>query len=212
MRSQLGSTADRALVHRMGVFQTTYSETILQDYSTSDITWIFAIQLALMWLPGPLFGRLIDTYGPVPVLCPCAALAIFGLGITSVATKYYQILLAQGIVLGMGSGGVFTTSIVCVGQWFVRRRGLATGIASVGSSLGGIIFPIFFVRVSEKVGFAGAIRYSTLIIGVLLLTSSFMIRGRLPRRKWDPNHKWLDLSLFKQKQFTLYTAGSFLVM
>jgi hypothetical protein len=128
---------------------------------------------------------------------------------TSLAKEYYQIFLAQGLGFGIGAGGVFTTSIVCVGQWFNRKRGLAVGIATCGSSLGGVIF---LNRVIDSVGFFGAVRYTALFVGVLLAASCLMVRARLPSKKWNSKLPWLDVTLLKQKQFALYTFGSFLVM
>lgn len=165
-----------------------------------------------MWALGPLYGRILDTYGSTPVLIPCSILCIFSLCMTSLANEYYQIFLAQGLGFGIGAGGVFTTSFVCVGQWFVKRRGLAIGIASCGSSLGGVIFPIFLDRMVKNVGFYGAVRYTALLVGIVLVASCVLVKGRLPRKAWNRETPWFDITLFKQKQFAFYTLGCFLVM
>ena len=58
------------------MFQIYYREATLHHYSPSQISWIFAVQLALMWAPGPLYGRVVDTYGAAPVLYPGALLCL----------------------------------------------------------------------------------------------------------------------------------------
>lgn len=165
-----------------------------------------------MWAPGPLYGRVIDTYGPAPVLYPGCVLAVLGLCMTSLAHEYYQVFLAQGLCFGLGAGAIFTSAMVCVGQWFVRRRGLAAGIATSGSSLGGVIFPIFLHRVMTGVGFFVAVRYAALFVGILLAVACLLVRRRLPGKEWDGNAKWMDVRLLRETSFAAYTFGCFCVM
>ncbi|RDK38383.1 putative MFS transporter [Aspergillus phoenicis ATCC 13157] len=196
----------------IGVFQTVYEETTLKEYSPSDISWIFTVELCLMWALGPIYGRILDTYGPAPVLYPCSFLCVLSLCMTSLAHEYYQIFLAQGLTFGLGAGGVFTTASVCVGQWFIRRRALAMGIATCGASLGGVVFPLFLEKVIKIVGFHGAVRYTALFIGILLALACLMVRARLPQRKWDREARWFDFAVFKQKQPLLFVIGCFFAM
>ncbi|KAE8157566.1 putative MFS transporter [Aspergillus tamarii] len=196
----------------IGVFQTNYEDSRLKGYDPSEISWIFTLELCLMWALGPIYGHVLDTYGPAPVLYPCSFLCVFSLCMTSLAHEYYQIFLAQGLAFGLGAGGVFTTAMVCTGQWFIRRRGLAVGIATSGASLGGVIFPIFLDQLINKVGFDGAVRYTALFIGVLLVLACLMIKARLPRKKWDNSSKWFDLAFFKQIQPLFLTLGCFFSM
>ncbi|KAJ5128038.1 hypothetical protein N7448_008817, partial [Penicillium atrosanguineum] len=208
----LGLFATLGFLNAIGIFQTTYQETLLKDYSSSDISWIFTVQLALIWAPGSLFGRIVDTYGPRPVMLPCTFLCLFSLCMTSLSTEYYQIILAQGIGYGLGAGGIFTTCLICVSQWFVKQRGLAMGITVAGSSIGGVVFPFFLQLVMEDVGFNGMVRYTALFIGIALVGAFFLLSARLPPKKWDSEMAWFDFTLFKNRGFAFYALGSYFVM
>ncbi|KAE8340295.1 hypothetical protein BDV24DRAFT_175380 [Aspergillus arachidicola] len=163
----------------IGIFQTTYQETLLKDYSSSDISWIFTIQLAPIWAPGSLFGLII--------------------------------ILAQGIGYGLGAGGIFTTSLVYVSQWFVKQRGLALGTTVAGSSRG-VVFPFFLRLVMEDVNFNGMVRYTALFIGIALVGAFFLLSACLPPKKRDPETTWIDFKLFKNRGFAFYALGSYFVM
>ncbi len=79
-------------------------------------------------------------------------------------------------------------------------------------STGGVIFPFFVNRVIEDVGFGGAMRYTALLIGILLAVATFLVKARLPSKKWNRDLKWFDFRLLMDKMFGLYTVGAFLVM
>jgi hypothetical protein len=56
---------------------------------------------------GPVFGGIIDSHGPRLVLAFGSVIHIFGLIMMSIARKYYQVLLAQGICSSIGTSAIY---------------------------------------------------------------------------------------------------------
>lgn len=121
-------------------------------------------------------------------------------------------MVSQGLLFGLAAGGLYTASLVSIGQWFNRNRGLVAGIAACGGSLGGIIYPAFLDLAMEHTNFYVGMRYTAGLIGISLLLSLFLARERLPTRDWDSNAKWFDLTLFRQRHYLYFVIGTFLVM
>lgn len=55
---------------------------------------------------------------------------------TSLGTSYYQIFLAQGVVVGLGAGCLFVPSVAIVSTYFTSKRALMTGFTAAGGSIG----------------------------------------------------------------------------
>ncbi|MBP1747280.1 MAG: sugar phosphate permease [Deltaproteobacteria bacterium] len=79
------------------------------------------------------------------------------------------------LITGMGNGGSYIPVMALPAAWFVvRKRGLGTGIATVGTGIGlslaGIILPYFIVNYGQ-VGW----RYAWYAMGVIVFAGSFIV-------------------------------------
>lgn len=81
---------------------------------------------------GPIFDA---GYMRVLVIVGASA-SVFGMMMTSICTEYWQIILAQGIVVGFGAGCMLLPSVAVMPQYFTTRRAFATGVGAAGSSIG----------------------------------------------------------------------------
>ncbi|KAH7358492.1 riboflavin transporter MCH5 [Plectosphaerella cucumerina] len=118
-------------------------------------------------------------------------------------------MLTFGVLHGFGASLLFTPSIAAVGHWFRERRGLATGVASTGGSLGGIAFPLALHALFDRVGFAWAVRIVAFICLVLCGAANLLIRTRLPPARDATPHP--DLRILRDPAFALTTVGVFLL-
>ncbi|RJE19832.1 Major Facilitator Superfamily [Aspergillus sclerotialis] len=127
------------LANSYGAFETYYIDTYLTTSTPSAISWIGSIQLFLTMFVGVLAGRILDAGYLRPLLIGGSVIQVFGMFMTSLSTEYWQVLLAQGICAGLGSGLLGLTSVAVIPLYFERRKMLATGIAATGSSLGSFV-------------------------------------------------------------------------
>lgn len=90
----------------------------------------------LLVFGGVAAGPLYD-YGYLRALVSTGSfLVVLGMMMTSLCTTYWQVMLAQALVVGLGSGCLFVPSIAILPTYFSTKRALAQGIAASGSSLG----------------------------------------------------------------------------
>lgn len=193
----------------IGVFQEYYETGPLASYSTSTISWITATEVWAMIFFGLIFGRVFDVYGPRWLLAIGTVVYIFGLMMTSLATQYYQIFLAQSICAGIASSACFNASMTSVVSWFFRRRAAAFGIMASGSSLGGFVMPIMIEQLIPKIGFGWTMRVVAFIFLALLLIACATVKNRLPPRP-KPLVFWDYIGGFTEAPYALVLAGLFM--
>jgi MFS family permease len=153
--------------------------TVENGWSRSAVSLAASINLIVYALVGISAGRLLDRIAPRWIATAGAATGAAGLFLCTVARTPMELYLAYGVLYGIGSAWTGTVPVTSsVGKWFVRKRGLAIGISSMGVSLGSItLIPtaaLVMERFSWKAGF--------LFIGLALLVPGVLIAQLLLRR------------------------------
>ncbi|KAJ3499815.1 hypothetical protein NLG97_g22 [Lecanicillium saksenae] len=199
------------LLNSFGTFQAYYGTNVLHSHSASDISWIGSIQLFLLFIGGLAFGPIFDTKGSKILFIPGTVLFSLSLMLVSICRQYYQFILAQSLLFGIGDAMLFYPTISAISHWFNKRRGLALGIVVAGSSLGGMAWPLIIERLIRGVGFGWALRIVGFLSLALLAPACFMVVPRLPPRKGGLDPQEMNLT-FKDGTFWLLVAGMLLVM
>lgn len=128
---------------------------------------------------GPLIGRLMDKTGPRTVMELGTVLMGAGLLLAPLTTQPWHLYLTIGVLVGIGS--------ICLGysgqslflpNWFVRKRGLAVGIAFAGVGIGSITLLPWMQTQIEQVGWRNASWTLGLIVLAVLVPINLLLRKR----------------------------------
>ncbi|KAF2142313.1 uncharacterized protein K452DRAFT_248933 [Aplosporella prunicola CBS 121167] len=193
------------IMNSMGIFQAYIAEHQLSHYDESTIGWIFSTYTFLVFFCGIQVGPIFDAYGPKLLVLAGNILLVATMFLLGLCKEYYQFIIVFGILGGAGTSLLYTPSIASVGHFFSRRRGLATGIAAGGGSIGGIAFSLMLQSLLPRLGFA----WSTRILGFVFIflggIAQLLIHPQLPPR---PGASILpDFKIFKDPAFAILTAG-----
>ena len=108
----------------------------LLSESPSNISWIGSLQACLYIGVGFFTGPLFDQGYLRSLLISGTFCLVFGMMMTSLCREYWHLVLAQGLVVGLGCGLVFVPAIAVLPTYFSSKRALTLGIGASGSSLG----------------------------------------------------------------------------
>jgi MFS transporter, MCT family, aspergillic acid transporter len=90
------------LLTSFGKFQSYYQAQLLSSTNPSTIAWIGSTQFFTLFISGLLLGPLFDKFGARRLMIPGTFVYVVALMLTSISTKFWHLLLAQGFLLGFG--------------------------------------------------------------------------------------------------------------
>lgn len=127
-------------------------------------------------LLSPVLGRYMDQFA-MRLLVLSGALAMsLGLFLLSLATEFWQIVALHVTLLPVGMILTGTlASQTMVSKWFTEKRGLAIGVSSMGTSLGGLSVPLLTAWLIGEQGWQGAYLVLAMLSLILLVPLNYLV-------------------------------------
>ncbi|WP_326637472.1 MFS transporter [Nonomuraea fuscirosea] len=157
----LGSAGFRATP---GVLITPLQEEF--GWTAGTISLAVSINLVLYGLTAPFAAALMDRFGMRRVVAVALLLIAAGSGLTVLMTASWQLLLFWGVLVGLGTGSmalVFAATVV--DRWFVRHRGLVTGVLTAAGATGQLVFLPVLAQLAQGPGW----RFASLTVAAAAL-------------------------------------------
>src|SRR4051794_17561926 len=160
-------------------------------WSLGTISAAVSVNLLLFGLTAPFAAALMEKFGIRRVVMAALLLVAAGSGLTVLMTASWQLILCWGVLVGLGTGSMALAFVATVtNRWFVRRRGLVTGVLTAGGAAGQLVFLPVLAMLTEASGWRPA-----------ALTVSVAALAVVPLVWWRLRDKPADLGV------TAYGAG-----
>ena len=147
-------------------------------WSLGEIKFRDMITLLLAGLAAPFIGALIDRLGVRRCMLAGWVLLILGniaysrldslTGLYLVHALFALVLVVCGL----------NAAVILVSKWFVRYRGTAIGIALMGTSMGGIVFPQYGTAMIEALDWRGAFLWGSLFPAIMLVLTWLLVKDK----------------------------------
>ena len=163
-----------------GVFFNPFQETF--NWNRTIVSGANSVAFFFDGLFAVVAGRLTDRFGPRIVMTITGLTMGLGYVLLSQIDTAWELYLWHGVIIGMSMGSANVTLLSTTARWFVKRRGLMSGLVKVGTGAGMFIMPLvasWFIA-----GYGWRTSYLVLgIISALCITSTAQLLKRDPAEK-----------------------------
>ncbi|KAK9965158.1 hypothetical protein ABG768_004266 [Culter alburnus] len=102
--------------------------------------WVGSLVSGVGLIASPICSACVVNFGARPVTIFSGVMVSGGLMLSAFAPNVQFLIFSYGIVVGLGCGLVYAATVTITCQYFDKRRGLALGIVTTGTSIGGFLY------------------------------------------------------------------------
>jgi MFS family permease len=153
-------------------------------WSRATLSGAHSLAFLVAGIIGILVGRLSDRFGPRILMSVAGLFSGSALLLMSSVHGLWQLYLFYSVLFGIGFGAVDVIALSTTARWFIRRRGIMTGIVKVGSGSGQLVMPTVAGILIINIGW----RSSYALLGGVAMVMLISIAQLLRR---DPAHMGL---------------------
>src|SRR6266568_4217067 len=147
-------------------------------WKRADTSSVFMWAVVVFAISFILAGRLQDKLGPFKISLVGCILLTVGFLLSAKTTSLSFLIIAFGVLVGIGNGFGYATPIPVMAKWFPDKRGLAVGLAVAGYGGGSAIFgPLAQLYLIPHYGW----RTTLVVLGVIFfgmtLVGAFLLKN-----------------------------------
>jgi MFS family permease len=140
--------------YALGVFVTPLESEF--GWSRGQISVAMTLSTVVSGLMGPVAGWLLGQWGSRRLLTAAAVVTGAGFAAIGLTPALWYLYLAFACMAAGRAGLMMVPASAIVANWFVRRRGLATGVMTAGIGLGGLVMAPAVALLIDAVGWRAA--------------------------------------------------------
>ncbi len=126
-----------------------------------------------------LIGRAVDRFGVTWALVGASLTIAAGFALAALSPSAW-VLTGLQFAIGLGTAASFGPLIADISHWFLRRRGIAVGIAASGNYLSGAIWPMLMAGILADHGWRAVYLSLSVVALCVMIPAALLLRRRLP--------------------------------
>jgi MFS family permease len=135
-------------------------------WTRSELSVAVGVNILLFGLTAPFAAALMERFGIRKVVTFALLGIAAGAALSIFVTESWQLVLTWGVLIGLGTGSMaLVFAALIADRWFLRRKGLVTGVLTAGSATGQLIFLPIVATVATNESW----RYASLLIAGIAL-------------------------------------------
>jgi predicted MFS family arabinose efflux permease len=145
-------------------------------WTRSELSVAVGVNILLFGLTAPFAAALMERFGIRRVVSVALLAIAAGAALSVFVTQSWMLVLTWGVLIGLGTGSMaLVFAALIADRWFLRRKGLVTGILTAGSATGQLIFlPIVATVASEQSWRTASLIIAGIALAVVPVTAIFL--------------------------------------